>query len=400
MKNQSFLSDLSLSAVSAGFISVLVGYASTLVIVLQAASASGASTDMLESWVWALGVGMGIGCIGLSLYYKRPIIVAWSTHGAALLITSLTGNSIEQAIGIFVFVGALTLLTGVSGWFDTITKRIPLPLASAMLAGILIQFGFNIFGSMQTEPLMVGIMFITYLVAKRLLPRYSVVAVLIAGFISAYWLDLIKLEHVSWSLATPVWVWPEFDISLLIGVGLPLFIVTITSQTLPGIAILRSTSKEKLPVSSLISWCGGLNILFAPFGAFALGYAAITAALCASEESHPDPQKRYIAGVFCGVFNIVAGVCGSAVVGLFAAFHGAMVAALAGLALLGTISGSLVSAFQAPDYRESALITFLVTASGVSFFNIASAFWGIVIGLIALAASRVNKGMSENKNNG
>ncbi|MCF2947713.1 benzoate/H(+) symporter BenE family transporter [Paraglaciecola aquimarina] len=387
MKSQSFLSDLSLSAVSAGFISVLVGYASTLVIVLQAATVSGASTEMLESWVWALGVGMGIGCIGLSLYYKRPIIVAWSTPGAALLITSLSGASIGQAIGIFVFVGVLTLIIGLSGWFDAITRRIPLPLASAMLAGILIQFGFNIFGSMQVQPLMVGIMFVTYLAAKRLLPRYAVVAVLIAGFVSAYYLDLIKLEHVAWSVATPVWVWPEFDINLLVGVGLPLFIVTITSQTLPGIAILRSTSPEKLPVSSLISWCGGLNILFAPFGAFALGYAAITAALCASEESHPDPKKRYIAGVSCGVFNILAGVCGSAVVGLFAAFPGAMVAALAGLALLGTISGSLVSAFQAPDYREAALLTFLVTASGVSFFDIASAFWGIVIGIIALAVS-------------
>lgn len=389
MKNHSFFSDISLSAASAGFIAVLVGYASTLVIVLQAATASGASPEMLESWVWALGVGMGLGCIGMSLYYKRPIIVAWSTPGAALLITSLSGNSIEQAIGIFIFVGLLTLLTGLSGWFDAITKRIPFPLASAMLAGILIQFGFNIFGSLKAQPLMVGIMFVTYLLARRIIPRYAVVAVLIAGFVSASSLDLIQFQHVTWSLATPVWVWPEFDLNLLIGVGLPLFIVTIASQTVPGIAILRSTSTGKLPVSSLMSWCGGLNILFAPFGAFALGYAAITAALCASEESHPDPNKRYVAGVFTGIFNIIAGVCGSAVVGIFAAFPAAMVAALAGLALLGTISASLVSAFEEVDYREAALLTFLVTASGVSFFNIASAFWGIVIGVLTLTVSRL-----------
>ncbi|WP_158970729.1 benzoate/H(+) symporter BenE family transporter [Paraglaciecola sp. L3A3] len=391
MKKQSFFSDLSFSAASAGFISVLVGYSSTLVLVLQAATASGASIDMLESWVWALGVGMGIGCIGLSLYYKRPIILAWSTPGAALLITGLSGNSIRQAIGIFVFVGILTVLTGISGWFDKLTRRIPLPLASAMLAGILIQFGFNIFGSMQAEPLMVGIMFATYLVAKRVVPRYAVVAVLIAGFISSSSLNLIKLDQVAWSLATPVWVWPEFDISLLIGVGLPLFIVTITSQTLPGIAILRSTSPEKLAVSTLISWCGGLNVLFAPFGAFALGYASITAALCASEESHPDINRRYISGVFTGVFNIIAGLCGATVVGLFAAFPVAMIAALAGLALLGTISNSIVAAFHEPNYREAAFLTFLVTASGVSFFGIASAFWGIVVGLIALAASNLGK---------
>lgn len=397
MKLKTFFADLSLSAVSAGFIAVLVGYASTLVIVLQAAQASGATQDMLSSWVWALGVSMGIGSILLSLYYKRPIIVAWSTPGAALLITSLNNNSIEQAIGIFVFVGVLTLITGFSGWFDYITKRIPFPLASAMLAGILIQFGFNLFGSMQTEPLMVGIMFTTYLIARRIIPRYAVVAVLIAGFVSAYYFNMLALENVSWSLAIPIWVWPEFNLNLLIGVGLPLFIVTISSQTVPGIAILRSTSQGKLPTSSLLSWSGVLNILFAPFGAFALSFAAITAALCASEESHPDPNKRYIAGVFCGVFNITAGICGTAVVGLFAVFPAAMIAALAGLALLGTISASLVSAFAQNDYREAALITFLVTASGVSFFNIASAFWGIVFGVITLFASQLGKKINHNK---
>ena len=368
MKIKTFISDLSLSAISAGFIAVLV--------------------EMIDSWIWALGMSMGLGCLGLSWYYKRPIIIAWSTPGAALLASTLSGNSIGQAIGIFVFVGALTLITGLSGWFDAITKRIPLPLASAMLAGILVQFGLSIFTSLQSDPLMVGIMLVTFLLAKRWLPRYATVAVLIAGFMCAYSFDLVNLGQIRWSLAMPVWTWPEFNLSLLVGVGLPLFVVTMTSQNVPGIAILRSTGHNQAPVSPILSWTGGLNVLFAPFGAFTLNLAAITAAICASEEAHPDPDKRYIAGVFTGLFNVLAGICGATVVSLFAAFPAAMISALAGLALLGIIGASLQSTFEHPDYRDAALITFLVTASGVSFFNIASAFWGIAIGLGTLAISR------------
>jgi benzoate membrane transport protein len=365
-----------------------VGYASAWVIVYQAAIAAGASQEMIDSWIWALGMSMGLSCLGLSLYYKRPIIIAWSTPGAALLAISLSGNSIGEAIGIFVFVGALTLLTGLSGWFDALTKRIPLPLASAMLAGILLQFGLSIFTSLQSDPLIVGIMLVTFLFAKRWLPRYAIVAVLIAGFLCAYSFDLVNLQQVRWSLAMPVWTWPEFNLSLLIGVGLPLFIVTMTSQNVPGIAILRSTGHSQAPVSPILSWTGALNVLFAPFGAFTLNLAAITAAICASEEAHPNPDKRYIAGLFAGLFNILAGICGATVVSLFAAFPAAMISALAGLALLGIIGASLQSTFNQPDYRDAALITFLVTASGVSFFNIASVFWGITIGLGTLAISR------------
>jgi benzoate membrane transport protein len=391
MKIKSFISDLSLSAVSAGFIAVLVGYASAWVIVYQAAIAAGASQEMIDSWIWALGMSMGLGCLGLSLYYKRPIIIAWSTPGAALLASTLSDNSISEAIGIFIFVGTLTLLTGLSGWFDALTKRIPLPLASAVLAGILFQFGLNIFTSLQSDPIMVGIMLITFLFAKRCLPRYATVAVLFIGFLCGYYFDLINLGQVRWSLATPVWTWPEFNLSLLIGVGLPLFIVTMTSQNIPGIAILRATGHSQAPVSSILSWTGVLNILFAPFGAFTLNLAAITAAICASKEAHIDPDKRYIAGVFAGAFNVLAGICGATVVSLFAAFPAAMIAALAGLALLGIIGASLQSTFEQPDYRDAALITFLVTASGVSFFDIASAFWGITIGLSILYISRFTR---------
>ena len=389
MKIGKLISDISLSAVSAGFIAVLVGYASAWVIVYQAAVAAGASQDMVESWSWALGMSMGLACLGLSLYYKRPIIIAWPTPGAALLATTLNGNSISEAIGIFMFVAFLTLITGLSGWFDRLTKRLPLPLASAMLAGILLQFGLSLFTSLQADPILVGSMLLCYFIAKIVLPRYAVVLVLLVGFIGAFMLDTINIKQVTWALAHPIWVSPQFNLSLLIGVGVPLFIVTMTSQNVPGVAILRSTGYKHVPISPILSWTGGLNLLFAPFGAFTLNLAAITAAICASEEAHPDPNKRYIAGVFAGIFNILVGIGSATVVSLFAAFPSSMIAALAGLALLGTIGASLAQTVQEAKYREAALITFLVTTSGVSFFNIASAFWGIVLGLATLGISRL-----------
>jgi benzoate membrane transport protein len=347
---------------------------------------------MIVSWVWALGLGMGLGCIGLSLYYKRPIIIAWSTPGAALLATSLSGASINHAIGIFVFVALLTTLTGLSGWFDRLTKHIPLPLASAMLAGILVQFGLNIFSSLQSSPLMVGIMLLTYLAGKRLAPRYTIMWVLFSGFVSAYLLEQIASTSIVWAMASPVWVTPEFEITYLIGVGIPLFIVTMTSQNIPGVAVLKSSGYAVQPISPLITSSGLLNLVFAPFGGFAFNLAAITAAICTSPEAHPEPGKRYIAGVSSGVFNIAAGLGGATVVSLFSAFPAALVSALAGLALLSTIGNSLVAAIEKNEYRDAATITFLVTASGVSFFDIASAFWGIVIGMLSLILANKSSG--------
>lgn len=387
MNIKTLATDFSFSALSAGFLAVLIGFASAMAIVFQAAQAAGATQEMIVSWVWALGIGMGLGCIGLSLYYKRPIIIAWSTPGAALLATSLNGVTIDKAIGIFIFVAILTLLLGISGWFDRLTRRIPLPLASAMLAGILLQFGLHIFAALETKPILVGSMLLVYLLAKRLFPRYAIMLVLATGFGVAYGSDLLDFSALNLALARPVWVSPQFDIAHLIGIGIPLFIVTMTSQNIPGVAILKSSGYQAQPISPIISWTGGINLILAPFGGFSFNLAAITAAICTSTEAHADPHKRYIAGVACGVFNIIAAIGAVTVVSLFAAFPAALVAALAGLALLGTIGSSLVAATSHSDYRDSAVITFLITASGVSFFGIASAFWGIVIGMVAHSLS-------------
>ena len=383
-----FLSDISLSAVSAGLIAVLVGFASAMAIVFQAAQASGANEQHIVSWVWALGIGMGIGCIWLSVKYKRPIIVAWSTPGAALLATTLTDATIAQSVGIFVFVGALTLIVGISGWFEKLTRQIPLALASAMLAGILVQFGINIFTSLQASPLLVTAMLATYLICKRVVPRYAIVMVLFCGVSVALFSDNLAADNIELSFALPVWVTPVFDLALLLGVGLPLFIVTMTSQNVPGVAVLKASGFGQQPISPIITTTGGLNLLLAPLGGFAFNLAAITAAICTSEEAHPDPDKRYVAGIFTGIFNIIAGLFAVTVVSLFSIFPQAMIAALAGLALLSTIGMSLNTAVNDVHHRDAAIITFLVTASGISLFGIASAFWGIVIGLVASQFSK------------
>ncbi|WP_019677595.1 benzoate/H(+) symporter BenE family transporter [Arsukibacterium perlucidum] len=382
------LKDLSLSAVVAGFVAVLVGFASSVAIVFQAASAAGASNEIMASWLLALGIGMAATCIGLSWYYKAPVITAWSTPGAALLATSLQGLSIEQATGVFIFTAALGLLIGISGWFEKLTKLIPLPLASAMLAGILLQFGFAVFSSMQSQWLLVGSMCLVYLFAKVFWPRYAILLVMLSGILIVISSGSLDLSEVTLSLAQPVWVTPEFSLSALIGVGLPLLLVTMASQNIPGVAVLRASGYQT-PVSPLISSTALSTLLLAPFGAFSINLAAITAAICTGTEAHPQPQKRYIAGIAAGVFYLLAGLAGATVVALFAAFPKEMVAALAGLALISTIAANLATTTSDVKYRDAAVITLLVTASGASFFGLASAFWGLIAGAVTVAIQQI-----------
>ncbi|WP_105102963.1 benzoate/H(+) symporter BenE family transporter [Microbulbifer pacificus] len=381
LAQRSLRADTTLSAISAGFAAVLVGFTSSVAIVLQAAAAAGASEAQMVSWIGALGLGMGLTCIGFSWYYRAPVVSAWSTPGAALLITSLNGVSLSEAVGAFLFSALLTLLLGLSGAFERVAARVPLPIASAMLAGILLQFGLSVFTSLQANPLLVGAMLATYLVGRKWLPRYGILLVLAAGFTTSWLMGDIHAEQLEWSLGRLTWVSPEFDLSVLLGVGLPLFIVTMTSQNLPGVAILRASGYARVPVSPLIGGTGLMSLVLAPFGGFALNLAAISAAICTGPEAHPDPARRYTAGISAGVFYILAGLFGASVVALFAALPQAMIAGVAGLALIGVIGSSLAGATADPDRREAALITLLITASGVSFYGIGAAFWGLLGGL-------------------
>lgn len=375
--------DFSLSALAAGFVAVLVGFASSVAIVFQAAAAAGADQAIMASWILALGLGMGITCIGLSLYFKAPVLTAWSTPGAALLVSSLQGLSLAEAVGVFIFAAALSLLLGLTGWFEKLSNKIPLQIASAMLTGILFNFGLSIFTSLQQDLYLVGLMCATYLLAKLYQPRYAIPLVLVVAVLYASLQGQLSMAQVHVDWPAPVWIWPEWSVSALIGVGLPLFIVTLTSQNIPGLAVFKSSGYD-LPVSPLINASALTTIVLAPLGAFSINLAAITAAICASPEAHSDPAKRYSAGVAAGIFYLLTGLAGAAVVALFAAFPTTLVTALAGLALLGTIGTNLALTTQAGSHREAAIVTLLVTVSGVNFFGIASAFWGLVAGLVCM----------------
>jgi benzoate membrane transport protein len=378
-----FFRDLSLSAVTAGVVAVLVGFTSSAAIFFQAARALGGDDAAISSWVWAIGWGVGLASIIPSLWWRKPVMVAWSTPGAAVLAMGGAGYSMAQGVGVFMVSAALIVLVGATGWFERVMDRIPVGIAAALLAGVLARFGMQAFSAAGTSPLLVVGMAIVYLVARRFIARYAVLASLLFGVVCAAVQGTLSFANVPIGFAKPVFVAPEFSWSASIGLALPLFIVTMASQNLPGVAAIRAAG-YKLPISRLISITGLVTLVLAPFGAYALNLSAITATICMGPEAHPDPERRYTASVSSGFFYCLIGLAGATVVALLAAFPAELVAAIAGLALLGSIGNGLATAVEDPAYREAAVITFLVTLSGVVVGGIGSAFWGVVAGTIAL----------------
>ncbi|MBS0442737.1 MAG: benzoate/H(+) symporter BenE family transporter [Piscinibacter sp.] len=385
----SFFRDVSLPAVTAGFVAVLVGFTSSVAIVFQAATALGATPEQISSWMWALGLGMGL-CSALpSLVLRKPVMVAWSTPGAAVLATAAAagGFTLAQATGAFIVCALLMTAAGATGWFERVMDRIPMPIASALLAGVLARFGLDAFLAARTALPLVLLMLGAYLVGRRLWPRYAVPGVLAAGTAFAAANGQLHLGGVAFTLTTPVVVMPEFSLAAMVSLALPLFVVTMASQNLPGVAAIRAAG-YRMPISKLITLTGVATLLLAPFGAYALNLSAITAAICMGPEAHEDPDKRYTAAVSCGAIYVVIGLFGAAVTGVLTAFPRELVVAVAGLALLSSIAGGLAVAVKDETHREAALITFLVTLSGVTLAGIGSAFWGVVAGALALAVQR------------
>ncbi|MDO8376290.1 MAG: benzoate/H(+) symporter BenE family transporter [Aquabacterium sp.] len=375
--------DVSLSAVVAGFVAVLVGYTSSVAIVFQAAQALGATPAQTASWMWALGLAMGVSCIGLSLHYRLPVLTAWCTPGAALLAAT-QGVSLPEATGAFIVCAVLITLSGLTGLFERVMDKLPMAVAAALLAGVLTRFGLDAVLSVRTAPGLVLLMGAAFLAGRRWWPRYAVPGVLVAGIGVAALQGRLALGGVDWAWATPVFVMPVFTLASVVGVALPLFIVTMASQNLPGVAAQRAAGYD-IPVSPVTTATGLVTLVLAPFGAFAINLAAITAAICMSPEAHADRAKRYTAPVVAGIFYTALGLAGGAVVGLLAAFPKELVAAVAGLALLGTIAGGLSAALKDERHRDAAAMTFLVTLSGLSMVGIGSAFWGVVAGSVTLA---------------
>jgi benzoate membrane transport protein len=390
-----FFKDLSLSAFTAGFVAVLVGFTSSVAIVFQAALALGATPTMVASWMWALGLGMGLCSLLPSLWLKKPVMVAWSTPGAAVLATAATagGFGMAEGVGAFILCAVLITIAGATGWFERVMNRIPLALASALLAGVLARFGLSGFAAAQTALPLVLLMLLTYLVGKRLTPRYAVPLTLVVAIVFIALRAEFTEANIQWGLTQPVWVTPTFTWAAFISMSLPLFVVTMASQNLPGVAAIQAAGyvdrrseggDAGIPISKVITLTGVVTLVLAPFGAFALNLSAITAAICMGPEAHANPARRYIAAASCGAIYVVIGLFGAAITGVLTAFPRELVAAIAGLALLGTIGSALAAALKDDAYREAALITFLVTLSGVVIAGVGSAFWGVAAGALAL----------------
>ncbi|WP_273824128.1 MULTISPECIES: benzoate/H(+) symporter BenE family transporter [Pseudomonas] len=377
------LADTSPSAVVAGFIAMMTGYTSSLVLMFQAGQAAGLSAGQISSWIWALSIGMALCSIGLSLRYRTPVTVAWSTPGAALLITSLSGVTYGEAIGAYITCAVLVTICGLTGSFERLVRRLPASLAAALLAGILFKIGSEIFVAAQHRTGLVLGMFFTYLLAKRLSPRYAVLAALLVGTALSGLLGLLDFSGFQLEVATPVWTTPSFSLAATISIGIPLFVVAMTSQNMPGIAVLRADGYN-VPASPLISVTGIASLLLAPFGSHGINLAAISAAICTGPHAHEDKSKRYTAAVWCGIFYGIAGIFGATLAALFAALPKELVLSIAALALFGSIINGLSIAMNEPKEREAALITFMVTASGFTLFSVGSAFWGIVAGVLTL----------------
>ncbi len=373
--------DTSLSAVVAGFVAMMTGYTSSLVLMFQAGRAAHLSDAQISSWIWALSIGMALCTIGLSLRFRAPIVIAWSTPGAALLVSSLPHVAYPEAIGAFVVCALLLTAVGLTGWFDTLMRKIPAGIASALLAGILFEIGIEIFRAAQFQTALVLAMFFTYLVVKRAAPRYAIVTTLVVGTAVAGGLGLLDFSHFRIALAVPVLTVPAFSLSAIVSIGIPLFVVAMASQNVPGIAVLRADGYTT-PSSPLISTTGLASLVLAPFGAHGINLAAITAAICTGPEAHEDRAKRYTAAVWCGIFYLVAGIFGATIAALFAALPKALVVSVAALALFGSIMSGLANAMQDVKQREAALVTFMVTASGLTLLSIGSAFWGLVAGVL------------------
>ena len=380
-----FFKDLSLSAFTAGFVAVLVGFTSSVAIVFQAAQAFQATPAQITSWMWALGLGMGLCSLVPSLLLRKPVMVAWSTPGAAVLASAgLSGGfSMAEAVGAFMVCAVLITLAGVTRWFERVMNRIPTEIAAALLAGVLARFGMQAFAAAQTALPLVLLMLGAYLVARRWIPRYAVVITLALAIAFVALRGEMSWSAIRFELAMPVFTAPQFTLSAAISLALPLFVVTMASQNLPGVAVIRATGYD-LPISRLITMTGLATLVLAPFGGYALNFSAITAAICMGPEAHPDRDKRYTAAVSCGLLYVVIGIFGAVVTGLLTAFPKELVVAIAGLALLGTIGNGLAAALRDEPHREAALITFLVTLSGVVVAGVGSAFWGVVAGSIAL----------------
>lgn len=368
--------------VVAGLISVIVNYGGTFILVFQAAKVAGLSPEVTASWVWSVSIGVGLTGFCLSWRYRAPIITAWSTPAAAFLVTALATTSYAEAVGAYMISATAFVILGASGCFEKLVRLIPPGIAAGLLAGILLPFGIGAFGSASLDPWLVGLLIVAYVLLKRVSARYAVVGILGLGLTFLLAQGRIDLSAIELELAVPIFTMPTFSLNALLSVALPLFLITLTGQYMPGMLVLRNDGFAT-SANPIVTVTGLGSLIMAPFGSHAFNLAAITAAIATGREAHEDPSKRWIAGLAAGVFYMLVGVFGVTLAAVFMAFPATFIATLAGLALLGTIGSSLAGAMADPASREAALITFLASAANIKLLGIGGAFWGLVIGLVA-----------------
>lgn len=366
----------------AGLISVIVNYGGTFILVFQAAKVAGLSPELTASWVWSVSIGVGITGLFLSWASREPIITAWSTPAAAFLVVALSTTPYAEAVGAYIISAAAFVLLGLSGCFEKIIRLIPPGVAAGLLAGILLQFGIGAFGGMSIDPALVALLIATYVVLKRFTARYAVVGILLLGLAFLLTQGRVDLSGLELQFAAPVFTRPEFSLNALLSVALPLFLITLTGQYMPGMLVLRNDGFST-SANPILTVTGLGSLLMAPFGSHAFNVAAITAAICTGKEASEDPSRRWIAGVAAGVFYILVGIFGVTLAAVFMALPATFITTLAGLALLGTIGASLASAMAEVKSREASLITFLASAANITLLGIGGAFWGLLIGLAA-----------------
>ncbi|APD85138.1 benzoate transporter [Alteromonas sp. Mex14] len=391
------MSKWKLSHISAGLTAVTVGYSSSVVIIIDVARKAGASDDIVVSWLLALGLGMGITCILFSWLSKLPVVTAWSTPGAAFLLTSIGDYRLSEAIGAFVICALLSLVTAQSRSLLKQISRIPPAISSALLAGILLPICLAIFSDVSEAPYLVALFIAAYLVGSRLFPRYLMLILLVMsvgisvfmgsshGVISLPGDASMFSPQMAWNftLPAPIWVTPSFSFSAAIGLAFPLFLITTLSQNLPGIAIhhAHGYTPDHKPILSGIAI---VQALLAPFGGFTFNLAAITAALCMGEQADSEKSQRYRAAIAAGVVYLFMGLLASVVVALFVSMPSIIIHLLAGLALLATLQSAVARAMEVEHHRAPAMLTMLCTASGFSLFSMTSAVWGLGLGLLLL----------------
>ncbi|MBP5056971.1 benzoate/H(+) symporter BenE family transporter [Pseudomonas chlororaphis] len=366
----------------AALISVIVNYGGTFILVFQGAKAAGLSPEQTASWIWSISIGVGLTGAWLSYRYREPIITAWSTPGAAFLIAVLPSTPYPEMIGAFMLSAVGFVVLGMSGYFERVVKLIPPGIAAGLLAGILLRFGIGAFDGAGVDPLLVGALLLSYVLLRRFTARYAIVGVLLIGIVLLLGLGQVSFAGLELKPAVPVLTLPVFSLNALLSVALPLFLITLTGQYMPGMLVLRNDG-FKTSANPILTATGLGSLLMAPFGSHAFNVAAITAAICTGKEAHEEPAKRYLTGLACGVFYLLVGIFGSTLAALFVVLPATFITTLAGLALLGAIGGSLATALVEPNGRETALITFLATAANITLFGLGGAFWGLLAGLLA-----------------